>query len=98
MVFHIPADASGWLTLTEAFHPDWRATIDGHPVGITRAAAALLSVNVPEGSSEVVFKFIPPFWYSLSIYGTVISWMIVLGSFFFFSSHFASPRLKKWWK
>ena len=97
MTYKVLPDASGWLTVTEAFHPDWRATIDGHPTEVHRAAAALLSVNVPSGSNEIIFKFVPPVWYALCLYGGIFNWILALGIFVFFSSRFVSPKWKKWW-
>lgn len=97
MIYHVPPTVSGWLTLTEAYHPDWRATIDGERAPTYRAETALLSVYIPIGSSEIIFKFVPPFWYSLTLYMGILSWILALGAFFFLSSRWASPAWKLWW-
>ncbi len=36
MTYHLPPTISGWLTVTEAFHPDWTVTIDGQPGVVER--------------------------------------------------------------
>jgi hypothetical protein len=64
MSYQVPPNASGWLIASEAYHPDWTVTIDGKPVEVHRAEAALLSTFVPAGSHEVVFRFKAPAWYS----------------------------------
>ena len=97
MTYRLPPNVSGWLTVTEAFHPDWTATIDGQPADIHRAAAALLSVYVPLGSQEIIFQFIQPAWYALLFYLGCFFWLIALGAFLFFASRWARPEWKKLW-
>lgn len=97
MTYRLPPTASGWLAVTEAFHPDWTATIDGQPVDVHRAAAALLAVYVPLGSQEIIFKFVPPAWYALSFYMGCFFWFVTLGGFLFLSTRWARPEWKKWW-
>jgi hypothetical protein len=94
MTYRLPPTLSGWLTVTEAFHPDWTATIDGQPVPTYRAAVALLSVYIPLGSQEVVFKFIQPYWYNLLFYFGISLWVLALAAFFLFSSCWM--RLSRW--
>lgn len=45
------------LRLADAWYPDWKATVDGRPVGILRADFLLRAVPVPAGRSTVVFRF-----------------------------------------
>ena len=97
MTYCLPPTVSGWLTVTEAFHPDWTATIDGQPADIHRAAAALLSVYVPLGSQEIIFKFVQPYWYALSFYLGCFVWFVALGGFIFFRTRWARADLKTWW-
>jgi uncharacterized membrane protein YfhO len=66
MTYQLPPTATGWLVVSEAYHPDWSVTIDGKPAQTTRAEAALLSTYVPQGSHEVTFRFQAPFWYTAS--------------------------------
>lgn len=98
MTYRVPPNASGWLIVTEAYHPDWRATIDGERTPVYCSESALLSVYIPIGSSEIVFKFVPPFWYSLLRCTGLLSWIALLGIFLFFSSKWAPPAWKAWWQ
>jgi len=97
MVYHLPPTVSGWLAVTEAFHPDWQAFVDGQPAVVHRAAAALLAVYVPLGSQEIIFKFVPPAWYALSFYFGCFFWFVVLCGFLFLRTRYAQPEWKEWW-
>ncbi|MBX9743046.1 MAG: YfhO family protein [Chthoniobacterales bacterium] len=97
MTYRLPPNISGWLTVTEAYHPDWKATIDGEKTPVYCAETALLSVYVPLGSSEIIFKFVPPFWYSLAFYIGILSWLLTLGGFLFLSSKWAPLKWRQWW-
>jgi hypothetical protein len=69
---------SGWLTLTQAWHPDWHCSIDEHQVEIHPAALALSSVRIPPGAREVFFWFAPPIWTSIFLGLGIASWILVL--------------------
>jgi len=97
MIYHLPSTASGWLAVTEAFHPDWQAFIDGQPVSVHRAAAALLAVYVPLGSQEIIFKFVPPVWYAIAFYLGCLFWLVALGGFLFLRTRWAKPQWKDYW-
>lgn len=47
------------LVLTDRHYPGWRATVNGEPTPIYRAAGHLRAVSLPGGRSEVVFRFAP---------------------------------------
>ncbi len=49
----------GHLVLADAWHPWWRATIDGREVPIRRAYGLVRAVAVPAGSVTVTFTFAP---------------------------------------
>jgi hypothetical protein len=49
----------GVLLLNDAFHPWWRAEVDGRPAEILRANVLFRGVVVPEGASRVRFLFRP---------------------------------------
>ena len=97
MSYQVPPNASGWLVVSEAYHPDWKVSIDGHPSQTTRAEAALLGTYVPEGSHEVTFEFNAPAWYSLCIYAGVLSWIVALAALLYLPSKWAPTPWKKWW-
>ncbi|MGU9981571.1 hypothetical protein ACJ4V0_16165 [Phreatobacter sp. HK31-P] len=49
----------GHLVLADAWHPWWRATIDGRAVPIRRAYGLVRAVEVPPGAATVRFTFSP---------------------------------------
>ena len=97
MTYQLPPTASGWLIVSEAYHPDWTVSIDGQPAQTARSEAALLSTFVPVGSHEVVFQFKAPGWYSLSLYAGVLSWIVALAALLYLPSKWAPLKWKKWW-
>jgi hypothetical protein len=57
----IPADApSPWLVYCDAWHPDWKATVDGVAVPVERANLAYKAVRLTPGRHEVEFRFHAP--------------------------------------
>jgi hypothetical protein len=97
MSYQLPPTASGWLIATQAYHPDWTATIDGKPVEVRRAEAALLSAFVPQGSREVVFEYRAPSWYSFCLALGLISWLAALSVLIYFPSRFAPAKWSDSW-
>ncbi|MDH3428085.1 MAG: YfhO family protein, partial [Gemmatimonadota bacterium] len=47
------------LVLLDRWYPGWWATVNGDEVPIFRANGAFRAVQVPEGVSEVEFRFAP---------------------------------------
>ena len=97
MTYQLPPDASGWLVVTEAYHPDWTVTVDGKPAEVHRAEAALLSTFVPVGSHEVVFQFKAPGWYSLCLTLGALSWILALAAMLYLPSKWAPAKWREWW-
>lgn len=97
MTYQLPPSVSGWLVVSEAYHPDWTATIDGRPTEVHRAEAALLSVFVPPGSHEVVFQFKPPAWYSLCLALGTISWIVALAALLYLPTKWVPAKWRQWW-
>jgi hypothetical protein len=98
MTYQLPPVVSGWLVVSEAYHPDWTVTIDGKPAEVHRAEAALLSTFVPPGSHEVVFQFKPPAWYSLCLGLGAISWIVALAALLYLPSKWAPAKWRQWWE
>ena len=97
MNYQLPPTVSGWLVVSEAYHPDWMVTIDGKPSEVHRAEAALLSTYVPAGSHEVTFQFKAPAWYSLCLALGALSWVIALTALLYLPSKWAPAKWKNWW-
>jgi hypothetical protein len=54
---------SGNVVLSASFDPGWQAFVDGQPVATQMLAPALVSVPVPAGVHEVVFRYQGFRWY-----------------------------------
>ena len=97
MSYQLPPTVSGWLVVSEAYHPDWTVTIDGKAAQTTRAEAALLSTFVPPGSHEVTFQFKAPAWYSLCLALGTLSWIVALAALIYLPSKWAPAKWRQWW-
>jgi len=97
MSYQLPPTVSGWLVVSEAYHPDWTVTIDGKPAQTTRAEAALLGTFVPAGSHEVTFQFKAPAWYSLCLALGTLSWIVALAALLYLPSKWAPAKWRQWW-
>ena len=62
-----PRDA--YLVLSDYYHRNWFATVDGEPAGILRANFCARAVRVPSGSHTVVFSYSDP----VSLAGLAVS-------------------------
>jgi len=76
--FEAPGEA-GWLVFNEAWHPDWKAYVDGKSVPVKRAMLAFSAVET-DGSSPVFFRFEQPWWYDWCAWGAVAGWVGVLAA------------------
>ena len=56
------ADPSAWLLAGIAWHPGWRAVVDGQDWPVRMLCPGFLGVHLPEGRSEVVFQWTVPAW------------------------------------
>ena len=93
----LPQGQAGWITLTQAWHPDWKVFVDGLQSDVTRVALAFSGVRIGEGVREVTFTFLPPLWVSISLGLGLISWMFVLVASGYLQFGPCPVRWKQWW-
>lgn len=53
------AEKPGFLVMNGAWHPWWRATLDGEPVSLLKANIMFNAVQVPPGRHRIHFEFEP---------------------------------------
>jgi len=57
MAFEVELDRPGIVVVSEAYYPDWKASVDGAPAEILRANHAFRAVALPAGRHEVVMRY-----------------------------------------
>ena len=50
-------DVDSWLVVSQSYHPDWRAYIDGAPASLVRVNLGLTGLRVPEGAHAVSLRY-----------------------------------------
>jgi hypothetical protein len=82
VLLHIDAGAQGaFVLVSEAYHPWWRATVDGKPAPVRRAQLALMAVRVGAGEHRVELRFQPPAAVRAADALTAASWgLLALGA------------------
>ncbi len=53
------SDGGGWLVLSDAFYPGWKATVDGHDVTIYQADLAFRAIPLTPGNHLIHFLYRP---------------------------------------
>jgi hypothetical protein len=62
VAFSVTTDRPAYFFLSDTYHPDWQATVDGRPTTITVANYAFRGVYVDEGRHEIAMRFVPSGW------------------------------------
>ncbi|HID84582.1 MAG TPA: hypothetical protein EYP54_05700 [Anaerolineales bacterium] len=76
MRLRVHSDRPAWLVLSQTWHPDWQAWVDGVPVAYLRTDGALGGLAIPPGVHEVRLRFeSPPYRWGrwLSAIGTMLA-------------------------
>jgi Bacterial membrane protein YfhO len=78
-VVHVRARAAdgGWLLLSDAFYPGWRATVDGEPTTLYRADGLFRALWVPPGDHEIIFVY-RPWTFAFGMVLSAVTWSLVL--------------------
>jgi dolichol-phosphate mannosyltransferase len=97
MVFDPFGERKGWLVVTEAWHPDWRAYSDGSQLPVFKAFGGLMAVPLGRTNGPIEFVFSPPRWYDLAVWISGLSWVGVLGMLLIMPLPFIPKRWKDWW-
>lgn len=72
------ADRRSLLVVADAWHPGWRAWVDGQPAPVFATNHAFRGVPVPAGAHEVVLRFEPPALWSGLLVSLVSLALVVL--------------------
>lgn len=73
----VESDGQGYLLLSDAWYPGWRATINGSDTPVLRANVMFRAVTIPAGQSIVVFEYRPAWLAWLPL--TALGWVLVTG-------------------
>jgi hypothetical protein len=71
----VSAPQGGWLLLTDADYPGWRATVNESPAAIVRADGLFRAVRLPAGESRVTFAYQPAWWPGVLVFGAA-AWLL----------------------
>lgn len=77
---NVKKKGGAWMVYDDAYHPGWKAYVDGQKVDISQANLAFKAVYLSEGSSEIVLKFFNGKGSVLSIFFSI--WGAVCGGLF----------------
>lgn len=97
MVFNPYGQREGWLVVTEAWHPDWRAISDGVEIPVYKAFGGLMAIPLSRTEGPIEFIFAAPPWYSWCVWISGLSWAGVLGMLVIMPMPFIPKRWKDWW-
>lgn len=87
----VSTDAEGYLILTDAYYPGWRAAVNGAPAPVYRANVMFRAVYVPPGDSRVVLEYAPG-WLMPGLAISGAAWMMALAAvWWFFVARRAQP-------
>ena len=75
--FRVTTDQPAYFLLSDIYHPDWRASVDGQETEIFAADYALRAIYLEPGSHEIRFWFRPVSW-QIGLALTAVSWLSLL--------------------
>jgi len=60
ITFHSKTNGNRLMFMSDAWYPDWNATIDGKPTEIYRADYAFRAIAIPQGEHEIKLTYFDP--------------------------------------
>jgi hypothetical protein len=60
--FEVSTDRPGYFLLSDIYHPQWEATLNGEPVPILVGDYALRAIPLEPGTHVIEMRFAPPAW------------------------------------
>jgi len=79
LTYTVEASQGGLAVFSEIYYPrGWKATINGADANILRVNYLLRGLMVPQGTSEVVFRFEPDGYYTTKTLMIILQYVIVL--------------------
>ena len=57
--FEIDAESDCWMVLSDAWHPQWSASLDGERTAIFKVNGAYRGVKIPPGEHSLIFEYDP---------------------------------------
>ena len=60
--FEVSTDRPGYFLLSDIYHPQWQATLNGEPVPILVGDYALRAIAIEPGTHVIEMRFAPPAW------------------------------------
>jgi hypothetical protein len=80
IVLEATLSAPGYLVLSDAWYPGWRATVNGEPASIERANVHFRAVSLPEGTHVVRFTYRPRSYTAGLALSTLTSMGVLVGA------------------
>ncbi|HME45075.1 MAG TPA: YfhO family protein [Syntrophorhabdales bacterium] len=81
LVLKCRTDRGGFLYVSDAYYPGWRAYVDGQRTEILRADLAFRAVKVPPGEHTVLFRYVPISFYAglvVTAIGLILSCLLIV--------------------
>ncbi|MBE0688850.1 MAG: YfhO family protein, partial [Anaerolineae bacterium] len=75
VVIEVESSQPGYMMLTDAYYPGWRASVNGEESLIYRADVMFRAVAIPAGRSDVVFEYHPDWLDWLPLMG--VPWLLL---------------------
>jgi hypothetical protein len=92
VVFAVTNDRPAYFVLSDVFHPDWRAEVDGVPTPIEAANYAFRAVYLEPGTHTVTMRFLPSGW-AAGLMATGLTIVVLVGLIvWLWRSHVHSPN------